>query len=65
MKSNLYIQFSGKEIKEEDIVAAAKEAWKEAGNKAKDLKTFDIYVKPEESAAYYVINEDFSGKYTF
>lgn len=32
------------------------------GNKIKDLKTLNLYVKPEEDAAYYVINENVSGK---
>ena len=31
------------------------------GKKEKDLKDIKIYIKPEESKAYYVINGDISG----
>ena len=31
------------------------------GKKEKDLKDIKIYIKPKESKAYYVINEDISG----
>ena len=32
------------------------------GNKIKDIKDLKLYVKPEEFMAYYVINDDISGK---
>ena len=32
------------------------------GNKASSIKTLNIYVKPEEFAAYYVINGDVTGR---
>ena len=31
------------------------------GKKEKDLKDVKIYIKPEENAAYYVINGDVTG----
>lgn len=32
------------------------------GHRAGAIKKLDIYIKPEENAAYYVINEKFSGR---
>ena len=32
------------------------------GRKESELKSLTLYVKPEESAAYYVINDDVTGK---
>lgn len=59
----LYIQFAGKEVTEKEIMDRVKEIWtKELGNKVKDMITVKVYVKPEEAAAYYVINEDVTGK---
>ena len=38
-----------------------KEIWKNEGNKEDSLVDIKVYVKPEESAAYYVINGDVTG----
>ena len=51
-----------KQVEEKEIIAKVKEIWTAQGNKIKDLKTLNLYVKPEENAAYYVINEDVDGK---
>ena len=32
------------------------------GNKASSIKSLNVYVKPEEFSAYYVINGDFTGR---
>lgn len=58
MKANLFVEFQGKQAFEKDIIAAIKKEWTAAGNKIKDIKTLDMYVKPEEHAVYYVINEN-------
>ena len=62
MKTALYVEYCGKQTEEKALVAKAKELWVAEGNKVKDIQTLNLYVKPEENAAYYVINEDFSGK---
>ena len=60
----VYVQYQGEEEKIEDLVAAAKAAFaaEHARTKVADLK---LYIKPEERAAYYVINEKFAGKIDF
>ncbi len=62
MKTAFYVEYAGKQVEEKEIIAKVKEIWTEQGNKIKDLKTLNLYVKPEENAAYYVINEDVDGK---
>lgn len=58
------IQFAGKEYKTEDFVNIAKDVWKyDLGKKAADFKSVELYVKPEESKVYYVINEEVSGSF--
>ena len=61
MKMRTFVEYSGKQVEEKAVVASVKQVWVEAGNKVKDIKTMDLYIKPEESAVYYVINETFTG----
>lgn len=56
VKSSVYVQFAGKEFSESSLTEAVKEAYTALGNKAEDIRTIDIYVKPEESVAYYTVN---------
>ena len=58
----VYLQYLGKEINKDDLVKQVKEIWtKELKNKAGDLKSITLYLKPEENKAYYVINDDVTG----
>lgn len=51
------IQYGAKEAVIKDVVAAAVEAY-QAAHKGVEVKTVNVYVKPEENAAYYVVNGD-------
>ena len=64
-KKTLFVQYNGKQVEEKDIVASVKKAWTDAGNKVGEIKTMEVYVKPEEDAVYYVINETESGKVNY
>ena len=63
IKTSVVVQFAGKEVAEKDLIAAVKKAYTKKGNKVGDIKTIEIYVKPEESAAYYVVNGEGSDDY--
>lgn len=63
MKSSMYVEFQGKQLDEKEIVANAKRIWVENGNKASELKSLQLYIKPEENMAYYVFNEEVSGSF--
>ena len=59
VKEAVYIQFAGSEYNLDEIRANVKKAWtEETGNKESDIKEVQIYVKPEEHAAYYVVNQE-------
>ena len=62
-KCELYLQFAGKEYSEKELMKKVKEVWtKELKHKVGELKDVKLYLKPEESAAYYVINKDTTGR---
>ena len=56
IKTSVVVQFAGKEVTEKELIAAVKKAYTKKGNKVGDIKTIEIYEKPEENAAYYVVN---------
>lgn len=57
VKSDVFIEFNGKQIAANDILSAAKSDF-EARHNGVIVKSMEIYVKPEESTAYYVVNGD-------
>ena len=59
-KENVVVQFGGKEVEIDAIVAAAKADFR-ANNKG-CVRTINVYVKPEDNAAYYVVNNKTEGK---
>lgn len=50
------VQFGGQETDMAAVIENAKKAFEAEGNKVSSIKEIRIYVKPEENAAYYVIN---------
>lgn len=60
----VHIQFSGKSYTCKDLAKIAKNVWVyDLGKKAGDFKSLDLYVKPEENIAYYVINGSVKGRF--
>lgn len=58
------VQFSGKSYTTEELVAIAKDVWKyDLKQKVSDFKSVELYVKPEENQAYYVINGEHTGSF--
>lgn len=58
VKSALHIQFAGKSYTQEDLMKIAKDVWKyDLKQKVGDLANVELYVKPEESKVYYVMND--------
>lgn len=57
-KTSVYVEFFGKQISTSAIVEQIKNQ-----NSDKKIETLDVYVKPEENAAYYVINGEGSDSY--
>lgn len=62
MKTAVVIQYAGKETVAKEVLEAATKAFK-AANKGVEIKTIEVYVKPEENVAYYVVNGEGSDDY--
>jgi hypothetical protein len=66
VKTEIIFQFGGIECSQKELMQKVKDVWtKKLKNKIGDMKDLKIYVKPEEMAAYYVINGDVTGKIEF
>lgn len=65
VKTKIMIQHQGREVDSKDLIAAVKKEWTKSKHKVGDMKSMDLYIKPEDGAAYYVINGDVTGKIEF
>ena len=64
LKTEISVQFDGKSYSQEDLIQIAKDVWKyDLNQKAAELNSIELYVKPEEHVAYYVMNKDFEGSF--
>ena len=64
VKENISIQFAGKEYTTEQLVKIAKDVWEfDLAKDPADFKEVQLYVKPEEAKAYYVINGTETGSF--
>lgn len=62
VKLSFVLQYRGRELSQEDMVAAAKAAWAAAGNDENAVESMDFYIKPEDGAVYSVVNGRENGK---
>lgn len=62
VSASVTVQFGGREVSMDTVVENVKKAFEAEGNKVSAIKELQVYVKPEEYAAYYVINQKFTGK---
>lgn len=63
LKTNVYIEFYGEQVFQDELIAEAKKIWKDAGNNPADLKKIDLYIKPEDDRVYFVFNGDYTGSF--
>ncbi|MBE5870223.1 MAG: hypothetical protein E7294_03025 [Lachnospiraceae bacterium] len=65
VKTEVNIQFDGKNYTTDDILKIAQDVWKyDLGKKATEMKKVELYVKPEESQVYYVFNGEVTGSFS-
>ena len=64
MTPEIMVQFQETEGSVNELVEAAKAQFK-AEKKRTAIVSLKLYIKPEERAAYYVINDDYDGKVTY
>ncbi len=65
MVQNTYIQYRNDTYNQSDIVALAEKLWtKDMKKKAADLKTLELYIKPQEKMVYCVFNKKETGSFS-
>lgn len=64
LKPTFIVQFQGSEVDLSAVAEAAKADFRQA-KKRTPITDLKLYVKPEEHAAYYVINEKHSGSVSY
>ena len=62
VKAALLLQYDGCETDISLIEDKVKAQFVAEGHRAGNIKSLTIYVNPEDNAAYYVINDKFSGR---
>ena len=64
-KNEVFLQYGDQEIRTEDILDKARADYAAHGHKTKDIRELQVYIKPADNAAYYVINHHDTGKIDF
>ena len=62
LKPEVFNQFQGQEAVVADVIEKAKKQFEAEGHRASSIKSIQVYLKPEEYAAYYVINQKHAGR---
>ena len=61
-EEKVILQVYGKDVDVAYLRERAVEDFAEAGHKASEIKDIRLYLKHEDMACYYVINETFAGR---
>lgn len=62
LKPEVFVQFQDKEGIVEDAIEKAKAQFVAEGHRESSIKSLRVYLKPEDGAAYYVINDKIAGR---
>ena len=62
VKPEIIVQYQNSEVDTATIEERVKTQFVAEGHKAGFIRKLNIYIKPEEYSAYYVINDKFSGR---
>lgn len=65
IKTEIELQIEDdKKYTQETLLKIAKDVWKyDLGQKASDLASVELYIKPDERLVYYVMNKEFTGSF--
>ena len=64
-KKNIVIQYQGRERSEQNLMDLIKEDIVRQGVAEADITEVNVYIKPEENAVFYVINNKLQGQIEF
>ena len=60
-KVEVYLQFGDREVRVDEVAKAAQEDFR-GREEQSEMETVRLYLKPEDCAAYYVVNGAYNGK---
>lgn len=60
-KAEVFVEFSGVQVSIDEVVENVKKTFAAEGNN-EEVKSVKVYLKPEDQAAYYVVNDTIEGK---
>lgn len=64
VKTEIELQISSEKYTQEKLLKIAKDVWQyDLGQKASDLASVELYIKPDERLVYYVMNKEFTGSF--
>lgn len=64
IETKVAVQFSNREIFTDELLEQVKTVWVDKfEGKLEDIKTIELYIKPEERKAYFVVNGLANGNY--
>ena len=59
VKREIFVEHNGNQVSEEEIIAKVRKDFKERKIEVKEVK---LYIKPEDNACYYVVNDTIHGQ---
>ncbi|MEG1741461.1 MAG: DUF6465 family protein [Acetivibrio sp.] len=64
VEESMHIEIADKTFTQEDFIKTVKDIWKcDLSRESSEIKSIDLYVKPEDSKVYYVINNEETGSF--
>jgi len=63
MQVKTFVEVQGTQVDTDRFLEVLKDMWKNEGNKVKDMKSVQMYYKPDEGNVYYVINGEVTGNF--
>ncbi|MGN0350303.1 MAG: DUF6465 family protein [Roseburia sp.] len=64
-KKNVVIQYQGRERLEQNLLDLVRRDILSQGIKDEEIEEVNVYIKPEESSVFYVVNKEVQGQITF
>ncbi|AHM57381.1 hypothetical protein EAL2_c21000 [Peptoclostridium acidaminophilum DSM 3953] len=61
LKTDFFVEHSGKQISKKDMVRLVKDEWLQQGRLVKEIKDLQMYFNVDESKCYWVINNEDKG----
>lgn len=61
-KKNLFIQYQGKEYEQDQMMEQVRQQVIAEGMTEEEIEQIDLYVKPQEQTAFYVVNGNVTGR---